>query len=60
MIKIKTYKVCRKGLRGVTIGLPALWLNDVGIKPGDRLDLYRDELDHLIIVAPERAVGGEA
>lgn len=52
VIKIKTYKINRAGLRGLTICLPAVWVKDVGLKPHQPLDLYRDDKDHLIIVAP--------
>jgi bifunctional DNA-binding transcriptional regulator/antitoxin component of YhaV-PrlF toxin-antitoxin module len=54
MIKIKTYKLSRRGDRGSVISLPAVWVRDLGLRPGEQLDLYRDELDRLIIVAPDR------
>jgi bifunctional DNA-binding transcriptional regulator/antitoxin component of YhaV-PrlF toxin-antitoxin module len=54
MIKIKTYTVSRKGIRGLTICLPAVWTSDLKIKKGDILDLYRDKNDRLIIIPPIR------
>lgn len=54
MIKIKTYKLGRRGDRGSIISLPVVWIRDLGLKPGDQLSFYRDELDRLIIVAPKR------
>lgn len=49
VIKIKEYKV-RRADRGMTICLPAVWTDDLGLKPGDILELYRDEADRLILV----------
>lgn len=54
MIKIKTYKLSRRGDRGSVISLPAVWVRDLGLRPGDQLSFYRDELDRLIIVPPEK------
>lgn len=53
--KIKSYKVRKGGLRGMTINLPAVYTDDLSLKPGDRLDIYR-EGDRLIIT-PRRDVG---
>ncbi len=50
-IKIKTYRLRRSGLRGLTIHLPAVWIEDTGLKAGDSLDLYRTKENHLYIVA---------
>jgi bifunctional DNA-binding transcriptional regulator/antitoxin component of YhaV-PrlF toxin-antitoxin module len=55
MIKIRTYKMSRRGDRGSVLSLPAVWVHDLGIQPGDQLDVYRDELDRLIIVAPGKS-----
>lgn len=48
-IKIRSYTVTKKGVRGMSVSLPASWVDDVGVKPGDRLDIFRDEHDRLII-----------
>jgi AbrB family looped-hinge helix DNA binding protein len=55
-IKIKTYKVHQSG-RGVVLTLPAVWADDLGLCPGDRLDVYRDAGDRLIIVPAKKEVG---
>lgn len=49
MVKIKTYKIARKGVRGLSVALPKVWVEDLGLKPGDKLDFYRTEDDMLII-----------
>lgn len=48
-VKIKEYKV-RRADRGMTVCLPAVWTDDLALKPGDILELYRDEADRLILV----------
>jgi len=54
VIKIKSYKISRRGLRGVFVSLPAVWVRDLDLKPGESLDFYRDRKDRLIIVPPAR------
>lgn len=49
-VKIKSYKVAQRGMRGVIVSLPPVWVQDLSLKAGDRLDIYRDEADRLIIV----------
>lgn len=57
MIKIKKYKVRESGLRGRAISLPKVWVDDVGLRPGDIVNFYRDEKDRLILEADKH--GGE-
>jgi len=54
-IKIKSYKVQQHGLRGVRIALPKVWVEDHQLRPGDRIDIYRDEEDRLILQACKKA-----
>lgn len=56
-IKIKEYKIRGKGKDGKyqNIYLPKEWVNDLGIKPGDVLEMYRDENDRLIISQQEHS-----
>jgi len=60
MVKIKTYKLQRKGLRGVMVSLPKVWVDDLLLSPGDTIEVYRDDLDHLILKARKNGNGGEA
>jgi len=53
-IKIKTYKIQKKGLRGLTIGIPKAWFDDQGLNTGDKIDIYRDEKDRLILVVNKK------
>ena len=58
MIKIKTYKLGARGAMGSIISLPPVWIRDLGLKPGEYLDVYRDARDWLIIKPPKRITGG--
>lgn len=58
MIKVKEYRVGRRGDRGVIISLPMVWIEDNHLSPGDKVEFYRDEDDRLILV-PKKAVSGE-
>lgn len=51
-VKIKSYKVSPRGKRGFALSLPPLWIDDLAIKAGDRLDLYRDTAGRLILCPP--------
>jgi bifunctional DNA-binding transcriptional regulator/antitoxin component of YhaV-PrlF toxin-antitoxin module len=51
-VKIKTYRVTRTGKRGNHLPLPKVWLDDLALNGGDRLDIYRDEDNRLIICPP--------
>jgi len=51
MVKIKSYKIRQEGLRGAAIGLPKVWLDDLKLKYGDKIDFYRDEENRLILMA---------
>nr|BDD43745.1 hypothetical protein 5 [bacterium] len=57
MIKIKAYKLQRKGIRGVMISLPKIWIDDLHLQPGDIIDVFRDELDQLILQARKNGNG---
>jgi bifunctional DNA-binding transcriptional regulator/antitoxin component of YhaV-PrlF toxin-antitoxin module len=50
LIKIKEYKVSRTGHRGFVVTLPKVWVTDNELDHGDRIDIYRDEEDRLIII----------
>lgn len=41
----------RSGHRGATISLPIEWLDDMGLSPGDHIEMQRDVDDRLILVA---------
>lgn len=51
MIKIKTYRLARRGQRGFILTIPKVWADDLKLDTGDIIDVYRDEKDHLILVA---------
>ena len=53
MIKIKQYKIQKRGLRGRVLAVPKVWLDDLNLQPGDTIDFYRDAEDRLILV-PEK------
>lgn len=49
-IKIKEYKVPGRGANRVSITLPKVWIDDLQLHPGDRIEFYRDEADRLILI----------
>jgi hypothetical protein len=54
-VKIKSYSVGFSGRRGFVLTLPRVWLNDLDLQPGDKLDVFRDTQDRLIIQKAIRA-----
>ena len=50
MVKIKSYRVSRRGSRGLIITLPKVWADDLGLGHGDRIDVYRDCLNRLTLI----------
>lgn len=59
MVKIKSYRLRHSGRRGVLLSLPLAWSDDLGLKPGDKLDVYRDEPGRLLILPPGVALPGK-
>jgi antitoxin component of MazEF toxin-antitoxin module len=47
-IKVNTYKVRKRGVRGLVISVPTAWAEDIGVNAGDLIDCYRDENGRLI------------
>lgn len=58
-VKIKEYRI-RRADRGQTITLPAVWTDDLRLAPGDRVEVFRDADDRLILVAKKEALDGDA
>lgn len=50
MVKIKEYRVSKRGIRGLAISLPKVWVDDSQLTPGDTVEFYRDEHDRLILI----------
>jgi len=59
-VKVQSYKVQKKGMRGHVITLPTSWTDDLRLRPGDRVDIYRDEEDRLILQACKKEEPVEA
>ena len=59
MIKIKSYRIQEQGIRGKAIALPKVWLDDLKLKHGDKIDFYRDEEDQLILKANKESGDAE-
>jgi bifunctional DNA-binding transcriptional regulator/antitoxin component of YhaV-PrlF toxin-antitoxin module len=49
-VKIKRYKVKKAGVRGFNITLPQVWVDDVGLKRDDAIDVLRTEDNRLVFV----------
>lgn len=45
IVKIKEYKVGKRGLRGSVVSLPKVFVDDNRIRPGDALAFYRGIID---------------
>ena len=41
MVKIKTYKVNRRGQSGFVLSVPKVWIDDWRVEAGDVIDVYR-------------------
>lgn len=60
MIKIRNFSASANSVKedgsyvGLRMNLPVEWARDMSIKPGDKLNIYRDEQDRLVIVPEER------
>jgi bifunctional DNA-binding transcriptional regulator/antitoxin component of YhaV-PrlF toxin-antitoxin module len=50
MVKIKEYKIGKRGLRGHAITVPKVWVDDNRLTVGDKIEFYRDEEDQLILI----------
>ena len=55
VVKIKSYKVGQRGHRGRVLTLPRAWVEDANLQPGDRIDVFRDTQNRLIIQKAEKA-----
>ena len=52
-IKIKYFKLTKSNIQQFQPTIPANWIEEVGLKEGDRVNLFRDDQDRLILV-PEK------
>jgi hypothetical protein len=53
-VKIKTYKISKRGIRGLVLSLPGVWVKDNFLAPGDVLDVFRTDDNRLIIQRADR------
>jgi len=56
LVKIKQYKVGKRGLRGSVIGIPSVFITDNKIKPGDVLEIYRTFIEgkDALVIIPQK------
>ena len=47
-IKIASYKIRQSG-RGLVAALPATWVQDLGVLASDKIEIFRDTKDCLIL-----------
>ncbi len=50
MIKIKSYKIQKRGIRGFSISVPPVWLLNNGLESGDKVMTFMDEQNRLLLV----------
>jgi bifunctional DNA-binding transcriptional regulator/antitoxin component of YhaV-PrlF toxin-antitoxin module len=55
-VRVRAYRVSRRGTRGFSVTLPPAWVEDVNLRHGDLVEVYRDNRGRLIIA---RAAEGE-
>jgi hypothetical protein len=55
-VKIKTYKIAKRGIRGLSLSLPLVWVQDNALVPGDVLDILRTPDNRLIIQRADKIV----
>ena len=53
-VKIKSFKISKRGIHQMQITIPRNWIEDNGLKEGDSVDLMKDMADRLIIVPGDR------
>lgn len=56
LVKVKSYRIRQSG-RGLILTLPQVWTDDLDLKPGDKLDVYRDSSDRLVIMSCKKTGG---
>ena len=49
--KIKSFEIKKKPRSGIVWWFPTDWVKDMDLQAGDKIDIYRDEEDRLILVA---------
>ena len=55
-VQIKTYKVGQRGLRGVAIALPTIWVKRLDVKAGDEIEfLQQPGSDDLVLRLRQRS-----
>ncbi len=53
-IKIRSFRINKRNLRQFQPTIPQNWIEEVGLKEGDRVNLLRDDQDRLILVADKQ------
>jgi hypothetical protein len=54
LVPVKKYRIAQNGLRGRAVSLPKVWLDELGLKAGDVLVMFRRANSNDLIVRPER------
>ena len=52
--KIKSFEIKKKPQSGIVWWFPTDWVKDMDLQAGDKIDIYRDEEDRLILVANKK------
>lgn len=54
LVKIKEFKLTRRGQRGAIISVPLVWLEENGVGFGDKISFLRNPLDNDLILRIEK------
>lgn len=53
-VKVRQYSLRPNSPNGYMVSLPVEWVQDLNLKPGEKLDIYRDDRDAIIIRPQKR------
>ena len=49
-IFLRSYRIRQAGDRGATVSIPTSWLEDQGLKFGDKIDAYQNFTGEIVLV----------
>ena len=56
LVKIKEYRLGKRGVRGAVMSLPRIYLQDKGLITGDKLELHRGSIEgynDVLVIIPK-------
>lgn len=53
-IKIRSRRIGRREMRQIQLTIPKHWVEEVGLREGDKIAIYQDKKNNLIVVAEKQ------